>query len=699
MKRVLPVILICVSAAAAEFSPSNELSSAKEALRDGLWEVARTHAALAGGEEGLAVELESYARESKWKEILARLGPVAEAESKERAYYRALAFYKMGRVKDSEEVLQTISTDDPEYKILVKRLGAILASVQGDGARAVKLLREADCEKGDAEAKCAVAEVYVKAGDKESARRIWRDVASMKDVGERELATAASNLGDVALLRRACEVISDVRLRRAVGLRLGTALMGEASSFDEGERIVRRIVRDAPDTRGARDAMILLADALRERKEWGKASDAYSDVLAIWPESALLPSVQEGRGWAFRRLGKVEEALEAFSRAEELSTDVEAKASVMTASADVLSDAGRYDEAMLKYRAVKEKYPKTPAGMKVSEMVRRYDLERQARELYKDYRFSEAQKVFDALAAEDPERRFKSELFGALCLYGQGRDEEAADKARSLAEGCTNAAIRAEATLWLAKLLYNRRQWRESCRLFSSYSDQMPNSPQAPEALVWSARAAFAENDFQQAVRIVSSLSERYPDSAERACGYLVQGEALVELSRFDEAVLVLERALVDERTPPEERMRAELLKADALFAMGADNPARYEEALAAYRKLRQGRSLSRGMMLAVSFKIGRTLEKLHKLDEAIDQYYTEVVIAYREGRQRGVSFDDEARAAFARAAFRLADEFESRGKDSQAMHILELVVASDVPASDEAERRIERIQTKGKFL
>ena len=699
MKAISHSIFALAALAAFSALHADDLSSAREALRDGLWEVARTHAVRAGGDEGLAIELESYARERKWKELLERLGPSVEAESKERTYYRALAMFKMGRVNEAENLLQSIQTDDPDYKILVKRLGAIIASALGESARAVKLLREADCEKGDAEAKCAVAEIYSKAGDKESAMRIWRDVVSMKDVGEREFATAASNLGDLDILRKASESISDVRLRRIVGLRLATLLFGDEKTFEEGARIVRKIVRDAPDTKGAREAMILLADTLCVRNGWGKAADVYSDVLAIWPDSALLPSVQEGRGWAFRKLGKVEESLEAFSRAEELAADVEVKASVAAAAADVLSDAGRYAEAMLKYRAVNEKYPKTAAGLKVAEMVRRYDLEKQARELYKDYRFSEAQKVFDGLAAEDPDRRPKAELFGALCLYGQGRDDEAANKARSLAEGCTNAAIRAEATLWLAKLLYNRRQWRESCRLFSSYADQRLDSPQASEALVWSARAAFAENDFPQAIRIVSSLSERYPDSTERACGYLVQGEALVELSRFDEAVLVLERALVDERTPPEERTRAELLKADALFAMGADNPARYEEALAAYRKLRQGKSLSRGMMLAVSFKLGRTLEKLHRMDDAIDQYYTEVVVAYREGRQKGIVFDDEARAAFARAAFRLADEFESRGMDVQAMHILELVVSSNVPASDEAERRIERIQTKGTFL
>jgi tetratricopeptide (TPR) repeat protein len=217
--------------------------------------------------------------------------------------------------------------------------------------------------------------------------------------------------------------------------------------------------------------------------------------------------------------------------------------------------------------------------------------------------------------------------------------------------------------------------------------------------LTWAARAAFAESDFNQAIRLVTQLAETYPKSPELASGYLIQGEALMELGRFDEAILVLERVLLEDQTEPATRHQAEVLKADALFALGADNPARYQEALDAYRAVRQGESLSPGMRLAVSFKMGRTFEKLKRTDEAIDQYYTGVVLAYREGRQKGVKFDDEARAAFARAAFRLADEYESRGRDFQAMHILELVIASDVPAADEAEKRLDRIQTKGKFL
>ena len=70
-----------------------------------------------------------------------------------------------------------------------------------------------------------------------------------------------------------------------------------------------------------------------------------------------------------------------------------------------------------------------------------------------------------------------------------------------------------------------------------------------------------------------------------------------------------------------------------------------------------------------------------------------------RDGRIKGERFGDEARASFSRAAFRLADEFESRGRDRQAVGVLRLVVESDVPAAEEAAKRIGRISTKGRFL
>ena len=82
-----------------------------------------------------------------------------------------------------------------------------------------------------------------------------------------------------------------------------------------------------------------------------------------------------------------------------------------------------------------------------------------------------------------------------------------------------------------------------------------------------------------------------------------------------------------------------------------------------------------------------------------MDQYYTQVVLAYREGRLSGERFADADRAAFSRSAFRLADEYESRGQDRQALDVLQLVAESDVPAAAEAVRRIDKMRGKGRFL
>jgi len=354
---------------------------------------------------------------------------------------------------------------------------------------------------------------------------------------------------------------------------------------------------------------------------------------------------------------------------------------------------------MSRYREVLAKYPATTVAEKIKNVVRLRELETKGRELYREYRFAEASKMFAEVAAADAARKPRMDYYEVLCLYGQGQDEKAGASARTLASSCTNAQVKADVTLWLAKFLYNRSEWRECRRLFVAFADMNPKAPSAPEALTWASRAAFAESDFSQAIQLVTRLVDQYPGSPFRPQALLIQGESLIELARFDEAVLVLEGVAMVDSTVSDDRLRAQILKADALFAMGADNPVRYQAALSAYRAARFGGALSPNDQLTVSFKIARTLEKLKRTGEANDQYYTQVVLAYHDGREKGELFDDEARADFSRAAFRLADDYESQGNDVQAMNILKVVQDSDVPAAEEAAKRIERISKKGRFL
>ena len=365
----------------------------------------------------------------------------------------------------------------------------------------------------------------------------------------------------------------------------------------------------------------------------------------------------------------------------------------------MLSEVGRVDEAMATYRQVLEKYPKTAVAEKLKTVVRLRELEAEGRRLYGAARYDEAMKVFVRVASEDSARRQRMAYFEMLCLYGQGFDERAEQKARELVEKCPDAVVRADALLWLAKYLYNRREWKESGALFVTCSESSVPPETAAESLLWASRAALSENDFKRAIQLSTRLLERYPDAKSKPRALLVQGEALVELARFDEAVLVFERVTVADDVLPKERLRAQILKADAFYVMGADNSARYAAALEAYQSVLISEALSPSGRLTVSFKIARTLEKLKRMDEAIEQYYAHVVLAYRDGRRQGERFNEEARAAFSRAAFRLADEYESRGRDYQALRVLDLVAESDVPAAEAARQRIGRIQGEGGFL
>ena len=706
MKRGTTVLAICC---AAWLCRAGELDVAREALRDGLWEIARTHAAKVEGDAAKLVILESYAREGRWEDALKTLDSWAGTSGDGFTYYRALALVETGRRAEAARVLDAGRMADGEYRLLEARLRARIAMADGDAAGALKILRESGFAEADDEARMAAADILSAAGKREEAERIWREITAKTNAAERVFTMAAVNLGDRAVLRAAYDRAKTPAFRRLAGLRCGIASIAAPATFAEGAEIIRALVKDAPDTEGAKDAYLMLADGYLAAGDAASAADCYAFALETWPDAAFVTAVQEGRGWALRKLGRGAAAAEAFAKAEEVAKTDADRARTAMELGDTLSEIGRGEEALAKYRLVLDRYPETAAGEKLKVQMRLRDLESRGRELIRAADFDGALAVFAELTALAPERKARADYYRMLCHFGKmyGPDQRGQDyenereavrrQAREImGDAAADAGLRAQTTLWLAKFEYNNRRWAEARRLFLDYAEQAPKSEQAPSALTWAARAAFAANDFAAAIEIVSKLAENYPDSPERLQAYTVQAEALVELSRFDEAVLVLDRAALVENAPAGDRLRAQLLRADALFAMGADNAARYREALDAYRALRLGESLPPELQLVVSLKIARTLEKLKRTEEAFDQYYSEVIVPYRKGRREGVRYDEETRAAFARAAFRLADELERRGRDFQAMNVLELVRESDVPASVEAAKRIARIQAKG---
>lgn len=657
MKKSISFLLMTMTA--LSLTAADELAIAKSALRDGFWEIARMHAQLAGGEEGRLIVLESLANEGKWEEVGSELARAAYPTNENAyVYYRAAA---EGRLDD-----------------------------------ALEALKQTSAQAGDAETKMLEADILVAKNDRPAAVELWREVASSSNVNERAFAVACLNLGEVAALRNAYGRTITLQLKRRVGLRLGIELLHTPDSEAEGESLIRAIAADRPEEDGAMDAFRAIAVAAAKKREWKRADKIYADLIEIWPMATKSFSVREGRGETLFRIGRHEDALAYFEAAEKLAGDDSQRARTVLRQADVLSDLGRGEEAMRRYRIVLEKYSATETAMLLKRLVELREREAKGRELYKAYQFEEAKKAFAEVAASDPARKARMSFLEVLCLYGLGKDDTALAKAWDIAETCEEPSVRADAMLWLAKYTYNNGEWIDSSKLFLSFAEERSTHTLAPVALLWAARATFAAGDYVQTIQIATKLVERYPNSEVVLPILLLQAEALVASARFDEAIVILDRAALT--SDQSDRFRARLLRANALFAMGADNSVRYQAAVEAYQAILLDEELDADQRLAASYRLARALEKLKRYEEAIDQYYSHVVFAYDSGRRRGEQFSDDAGAMFVQAAFWLADECIRHGKDSSAIDVLNFVVNSGLPAAEQAERRKAEIGKKGFF-
>jgi len=658
----------------------------------------------------------------RWKTAVWRLKARVAADAGDASAVKAYAAADASAVDDPE----TRAANGLEWARCELRTG-------GKGALAVLAetgALSAGGETGDA-ARLLAAELHEAAGRTDEARRIRLALVSPETTPE---------------------------VRRRAGFALGLSELSDPAMRTNGAARIRALVRAFPSAPETRVAELAFADALQAAGDAAGAEAEYRLYLEMYPDAVREPRIPEERGWALAALGRRAEAEGLFAQAARLATNAADRARCSFKRADVLAAdgrwaeaadaygaaadgdatafgdrarfhqadacerAGRGDEAARLFRELARKsgewstsaalrtaaadaaagrtddavagYGRVIAARETSAADRFAAYEGRGRAFYRAYRFTEAAADFAAVAKGDPAQAAPMRFLGALCRYGQGRDAEARGEIAALEAETPAGPFKTETTLWLAKDDYNRGEWKQAESRFVAAAAALPPA-RAFGARLWAARAAAANGDWDRSVSRVAEAVKENPDAAALAEALVVQGEALMELARFDEAALVLERALLA-KPADETAAAAAMLRADALFALGADNDARYREALDAHRSVRDDPRLSAGQRLAVSFKIGRTLEKLHRWDEAVEEYYAHVVLAYAEGRAAGAWYDDAARAFFARAAFALADGYETRGETAQAVNVLQRVVNADTRAADEAARRIRNLKKKG---
>ena len=693
MKRALVLLgVLCLTASL--IADTNALFIAKSALRDGLWGLARRAAKDVGGQQGAELTIESYAREGAWDDLIINL-PL-DLKSEWAIYYRALALFMKGENEATIQLLSETKFTSPHYKRLSSILYARILFAKGEAQLARAKLSEEGIAPDDDQMRLFFADIHEAIGEKAVAQSFWRQILASTNSTDIGLATAAVKLKDIQVCENVIGRIKSSPAKAAVLLALSKALLerGAEGDLQSAKVAAKKSISRHPDAPGAKEMMVMIAEKEFHSSDAAGALKTYDEALVVWPDLSRDYTAHSGRGWALLSLGRAQEADEEFQKAFNCTTNNNLKSQSLLKRAESLIVIGKRRDAEVIYETIVKDFPETSAAQEVQVAVKIKRLLESGDKFFKEFRFEEAEKMYLEVASVDATLATSMKYRRALCFYARGLDAEAEKLMRELAAAEKPSPL---AIMWLGKYLYNRRNLDEAAKFFTMYAS-IPNVNNPEEALLWASRSSFGRGDYETSVKLITKIVSQEPAPSFLSTAYLLQADALFELARFAEAILVLERVISYDKSTPEEKTKAELKKADALFAMGADNPERYRSALEAYGALKKAEAADPSMKLVVSYKIARTLDKLGRHEEAIERYYTEVLLEYRRNRADGLKMTGEAQAVFSRAAFRLADEYESRGKNYQAVHILELVSGSDVPASSEAKKRIEYINAKGVF-
>lgn len=568
-----------------------------------------------------------------------------------------------------------------------------------------------------------------------------------------EIAASQTNFSEALnILDNGYRLLSNPSQKNQLSLRKGILLL-KMNKIDEGTTLIHNFVRSqTTNVPGAKVqlelAQSLLASGLNE-----KALIEFQNFLESFAFQSDLTEAYKGKGTSLFNLARYHEAAATFGQAEETSKNPEEKAQCRYRAADSLFAGGQFKTAAETYTQAAEITPNVylasmalfqtaecqwqmgnlpeaetsfwkvydddPADalaprallriadillqqnkLRAAETIyawinQNYTEQWQARSTYgrgviayRSGRFAYALKHF-----EDTLRLARDEEVAAAAAYMSGwscfmlnKPDEARNRFAGVLNSCRHSSKAPEALFWLGEHDYNNGHYDSAEKSFRRLADDYPRSSLADNALFWAGRAALMRNEFRRGRDYFSTLIKQYPASRMRPEARYFQGIALCELGQFDAAILIFNEII--KQYPDHES--AAFKKADCQFILGSDEPKRYEEAINSYQLILDRPECSTASRLQARYKIGRCLEKLKRLNEAFAQYL-QVVYSYLQNQEQTLACN----LWFARAAFNAAGIMEDKQQWRQAANIYQRVVEADIPASSDAQERIDKLRSE----
>ena len=435
-----------------------------------------------------------------------------------------------------------------------------------------------------------------------------------------------------------------------------------------------------------------MGDAYLANSQNEVAADTYRRFLSEHPRSDLAPRAHVLLAEALRRSGATPAAEEVLVQVAEQYADTRQGEEALLRLGDMLRAEGRWGDALKKYGQLVDTYTNgsfTAEGLAGRGLVH-----------YRLFAFDMAEKDYVRLVTEFPESLAaeRGQYMLGLSYYCLRRDSDALKVLGELAEERPNSPWAAEALFWTGKYDYNRGAYDGATNAFLSVAGKYPGHTLADKALLFAGWSCLKGKEYLQAIEILGRLAKEYPQSPKLFEARFAQGDAMRLLAQFSGAILVFDEIIHKHAADPLVA-RAWLRKGDCQFMLGTDDKKRYEEAIHSYRVVAGDARAAFELVLEGAYKVGRSLEKLDRAQDALDQYHAKVMVKFLEAKDAGEWLGPEAEMWFTRASFNAAEILEARGDWSGVVRILERVVQAGVPAADETRARIQKIRSEHFWL
>ncbi|MEI9997729.1 MAG: tetratricopeptide repeat protein [Verrucomicrobiota bacterium] len=203
---------------------------------------------------------------------------------------------------------------------------------------------------------------------------------------------------------------------------------------------------------------------------------------------------------------------------------------------------------------------------------------------YQTNDLDDALETYKKIAQEFPDDALAADQRAVLVSYELKKltEEQVEDELVKLAQKYTNLPGAPDAYFHLGEFYMDHQDYVRAQDAFQQLITNFPNSPEAATAYYYAGRAASAHQDYADA----RALLEKVPDAAPfKPDARLWEGRVYQQQLLFAQALPFYDAVLATEKSGAL-FVEASLLKGQCLFALGTQDPANYELALAAFDQI-----------------------------------------------------------------------------------------------------------------